>query len=86
MEELDQGAPTGLCDYCSFCGFAITPFERGCIMFGEFVDRDLNRGVLNVTLCNECWAIVLEIEQGGLPRATAKTRACQSNDKEDSHV
>ena len=80
MEEI---APNGLIDYCSFCGFAITPMERGCIMFGEFVDKDLNRGALNVTLCSECWSTVLEIEQGGLPRATAKNRACHSNDRED---
>jgi hypothetical protein len=72
-----------LTDYCSFCGFAITDFERGCIMYGEFVDKQLNRGILNITLCNECWARVYEIEQGGMPLATAKTRANQSNDRED---
>ena len=81
MEEIED---LPLMDYCSFCGFMINNFEKAAAMSGTFVD--FNRkvtGELNVVFCCECWSVILEVEEGGMRAATAKRRACESNDKED---
>jgi len=73
-----------LMDYCSFCGFMISNFEKAAAMSGEFTDFDKKvTGTLNVVFCRECWATIIEIENGGMMMAIAKRRACESNDRED---
>jgi hypothetical protein len=82
MEEIELNTP--LRDYCSLCGFMIDNFEKCAAMQGSFVDFDRKvTGEMNIVFCRECWGNILEVESGGMPRAIAKRRACESNDRED---
>jgi hypothetical protein len=71
-------------DFCSICGFALTTDQCSVNIEGtiiDFVKRD--KGLINITLCPDCWNGLKAIHDGGMELAVSKSKKLKRADDLD---
>jgi hypothetical protein len=72
-------------DYCSICGFALTNDNCAVNIEGtiiDFIKKD--KGVINITLCHDCWNKLFEVHSGGMERAISKSEVLRRDNYSQS--
>lgn len=65
--------PAEYISLCAMCGHALTKYEVGADIRGQFIDySEVGAGEISIAVCRDCWNKLLEIQNNGLDAAIKK--------------